>query len=109
MAKLGLAVRRRREARGWTPFRLARRAGISDAQLRTLERGEATRLGVEIAGRLAHALGTSVDVLLAEAGAIRHEEAADFNLEDALPALTDLERDLVSSLCEYLLTLRGAL
>ena len=109
MAKLGSAVRRRRQARGWTPVRLARRAGVADSQLRTLERGEASRLGIEVAARLAHALGTSVDVLLVESGLPGKDRDPGPHLEDMVAVLLDDERSLLVALCEHFLALRGAL
>lgn len=68
MNALGRSLTRRREALGWTTYRLAQHARLSDPYVRNLERGVGKRVGIEIVARLARALGTSTDDLLRDAG-----------------------------------------
>jgi len=68
MAAFGRALVRRRQAIGWTRYRLSRRAGMSDPYVRTLEHGQGKRVGIEVVVRLAGALGIGADDLLRDAG-----------------------------------------
>ena len=62
--KLGAVVKRLREARQLTQAELAKKARISQAYLSRLEAGEKTNPGIQIAQRLAKALGVPVTALL---------------------------------------------
>jgi transcriptional regulator with XRE-family HTH domain len=68
MIAFGESVVRRREALGWTRYRLSRIAGMSDPYIRALEMGHGKRVGIEVVVRLAKALGTTSDDLLRDAG-----------------------------------------
>jgi transcriptional regulator with XRE-family HTH domain len=68
MIAFGESIVRRREALGWTRYRLSRIAGMSDPYIRALEMGHGKRVGIEVVVRLAKALGTTSDDLLRDAG-----------------------------------------
>jgi len=68
MGALGRSLSRRRRTLGWTTYKLAQHAGLSDPYVRNLEKGLGKRVGIEIVARLARALGTSTDDLLHDAG-----------------------------------------
>jgi len=73
--ELGAAVRRLREARGWTQRELAERTGVSQGYIAKLEpasrpdqykSSRQTNPSLAILGRLADGLGISIEQLLKE-------------------------------------------
>lgn len=68
-AKVGDAIRRARQGRGWTQVELAEAAQLSPNYVARLERGE---LGpsLYVAHHLARALGTDIDSLLSPRRAV---------------------------------------
>jgi transcriptional regulator with XRE-family HTH domain len=67
LVALGAAIRRHRQARGWTPKQLADEAGVSRRSVGNLEMGlYSARLGAVL--DMAHALGVRLVDLLIEAG-----------------------------------------
>lgn len=68
MQALGAAVRRKREALGWTRYRLARRAGMFDVSVRWVELGLGQNVQLRTIVCLVSALDMSVDDLLRQAG-----------------------------------------
>ncbi|MFS8609827.1 MAG: helix-turn-helix domain-containing protein, partial [Gammaproteobacteria bacterium] len=75
ISPLGRNLRRYRYAQGWSQQELADRSGVSRVTIARLESGAATSASVEIAERLADALGISLAELTADpelvAGAAR--------------------------------------
>lgn len=69
----GERIALKREEKGWSQRELARQAGIAHTQVADLERGTRRGAGVDVAKRLARALGTSVDWLI---GTWEEDEAA---------------------------------
>ncbi len=67
MPNVGATIRQLREERGLTQGRLASYAGIDQSYLSKIENGLIGSVGVEIAGRIAHSLGVTVDYLLEQA------------------------------------------
>jgi transcriptional regulator with XRE-family HTH domain len=65
---LGRAIVKRREGLGWTTYRLADRAGISDPYLRRLESGNGGRVGIETVSKIARALAVTMDDILRDVG-----------------------------------------
>jgi transcriptional regulator with XRE-family HTH domain len=63
---LGRNVARLREAQGWSQSELARRSGVSQAFISSLEGGRRTKASTDTALALARALGVTVDELLRE-------------------------------------------
>jgi transcriptional regulator with XRE-family HTH domain len=61
---LGEKIKALREARGWQQQELARRARVRQALLSELESGKKTDTTGSVLGRLAWALGVSVDYLI---------------------------------------------
>ena len=57
-------IRRLREERGWTQEKLAARAKVTQGYIAQLETGTRQRLSLEVADRLARALGVGVVDLL---------------------------------------------
>jgi ribosome-binding protein aMBF1 (putative translation factor) len=62
----GRAVRRRREAVGWSQERLAQRSKVSRNFVGSVERGEQS-LTLVVAARIAKALGIKLSMLVADA------------------------------------------
>jgi transcriptional regulator with XRE-family HTH domain len=70
MGGIGAIVRSRRELAGLTQADLADKAGVKQSYLSRLEAGKRdSRPSAVVLGRIARALGVSVDELLLEAGA----------------------------------------
>lgn len=65
---LGTAIRDAREARGWSGFELARRAGVDRSRVSRIESGEARQPDPRTLTRLADALGVPSADLFALAG-----------------------------------------
>jgi len=63
-SKLGAMIRRLREEKGWTQAKLAARAKVTQGYIAQLEAGTRQRLSLEVADRLARALGVGVANLL---------------------------------------------
>ncbi len=63
---LGRSVARLRAARGWSQSELARRSGVSQTFISSLEGGRRGKATTDTAGALARALGVTVDELLRE-------------------------------------------
>lgn len=59
----GRNVRQHREARGWVRRELVEASGISPRHLVSIEQGQVPKLSLEIAHKVARALGKSVDEL----------------------------------------------
>jgi len=110
MRALGLALTRRREALGWTTYRLAERAGITDPYVRELEKGHGKRVGVMMLAKLARALDTNMDELLRDAGFTRasdgHHDKTRDELAALLTELTPAERRTLLHMGQALLELR---
>lgn len=110
MRALGLALTRRREALGWTTYRLAERAGITDPYVRELEKGHGKRVGVMMLAKLARALDASMDDLLRDAGfmpvPVGRENGAGDDLAALLTELTPAERRTLFRVGQALLELR---
>jgi len=62
--RLGAMIRRLREEKGWTQEKLAARAKVTQGYIAHLEAGTRQRLSLEVADRLARALGVGVANLL---------------------------------------------
>lgn len=63
---LGARVRRCRELRGWTQNELSERSGLAQPTISTIEMGKrGNEASIETIWRLAWALGTSLDALVA--------------------------------------------
>lgn len=60
----GQLLRAFREGKGWTPEQLAERAGLHWDTVRKLERGDRARVSVDVASKLADALGLTLDELV---------------------------------------------
>ncbi|PYN45333.1 MAG: XRE family transcriptional regulator [Candidatus Rokuibacteriota bacterium] len=60
----GATIRRLREEKGWTQETLAARAKVTQGYIAQLETGTRLRLSLEVADRLARALGVSVVALV---------------------------------------------
>jgi len=73
MATFGERLRRAREARGWTQHELAEKAGVDYFVVYRCERGTHDAPRVNIAAKLARALGVSLDVL---AGVYEEEDTS---------------------------------
>lgn len=63
MAHIGERIRKAREKRGWNQRELARHAQVNHAWIARLETGERHNISLEAAGRLAVALGITLDYL----------------------------------------------
>ena len=63
---LGRNVARLRVARGWSQSELARRSGVSQTFISSLEGGRRQGAEVNVAAALARALGVTVDELVRE-------------------------------------------
>ena len=64
--KIGRNVERLRKAKGWTQSEVARRSGVSQTFISSLEGGRRRQALVELVADLARALGCTVDDLLRE-------------------------------------------
>jgi transcriptional regulator with XRE-family HTH domain len=63
--RIGMTIRKLREARGWTQEQLAKKARVSQSYLSLLESGERGKApSIRIALRLAQALDVNVEKLL---------------------------------------------
>jgi transcriptional regulator with XRE-family HTH domain len=62
--RLGLSIRRLREAKGWDQKELARRAAISQPYLSQLETGSRPDPAISVVRKVAKALGVSLDELV---------------------------------------------
>jgi transcriptional regulator with XRE-family HTH domain len=62
--RLGAMIRRLREEKGWTQAKLAAQAKVTQGYIAQLETGTRKRLSLEVADRLARALGVGVADLL---------------------------------------------
>lgn len=82
---LGSRIRARREALAWPQERLAKGAGIKQTDVSRLELDKTPDPGVSLVARIARALYTTVEKLLAD---------ADF-MQSALPALSHAEFGLL--------------
>ena len=60
----GATIRRLREEKGWTQETFAARAKVTQGYIAQLETGTRLRLSLEVADRLARALGVSVVALV---------------------------------------------
>jgi len=60
----GAMIRRLRKEKGWTQAKLAARAEVTQGYIAQLEAGTRQRLSLEVADRLARALGVGVADLL---------------------------------------------
>jgi transcriptional regulator with XRE-family HTH domain len=70
LEQLGQAIQELRQALGWTQGRLSEMAAADRSQVSRLEAGERL-VSAPVLARIAHALGTTTDDLLARAGYIR--------------------------------------
>lgn len=61
---IGERIAERRKELGWTPYELARRAGLDVARIYEFERGDKTDCTVSTARRIARALGCGMDYLV---------------------------------------------
>jgi transcriptional regulator with XRE-family HTH domain len=88
---LARAVRHLRQARGWRQIDLGQRAGVSRQLVSQLECGELAGLTVRSIGRVAEALGASVDVTVRWQGADldRLADAAHARLAQATVTLLE--------------------
>jgi len=70
--------------RGWGPGELAYQSGVNYETLYKLRSGQRPRMSAELVGKLAHALGCSVDYLLGltDNEAPYTENQVSFNVED---------------------------
>lgn len=64
--EIGETLRRLRDERGWTQYRLAKRAGLSPSYIHKLEAGKHPRPSSETVGKLARALGVPTSELTGE-------------------------------------------
>jgi transcriptional regulator with XRE-family HTH domain len=95
---LAVAVRRAREARGWSQERLAREAGISREAIRRIEHGDrrmptklpdiATALGMQVEDLLAAEDGQQREVLFDREQRIRDLQRLAEQLRDGLDELS---------------------
>jgi Zn-dependent peptidase ImmA (M78 family)/DNA-binding XRE family transcriptional regulator len=65
VAKIGARIRRFRRQAGWTQSELARRAGITQEAVSSIESGKRSP-GLDVVTRMANAFGVTVDYLLRE-------------------------------------------
>lgn len=70
---LGERIALKRVEKGWSQRELGKRAGLSHAQVSDLERGRRRTAGLDVAKKIARALGVSLDWL---AGTWDEDEAA---------------------------------
>ena len=75
-------LREHRERCGWTQSELARRAGVPSPVISRLESGARVGLTLDVARRLARALGVGLDVL-----AGTWDDAAAATAEDPVPVI----------------------
>ena len=61
---VGERIRERREAKGWSVYRLSKEASVSSGYLSDLENAVKGRPSAEVLARIATALGTTIDYLL---------------------------------------------
>ena len=61
--QIGDRIRRRRDYLGWTQRELSRRAKVTSSTIVRLEQGDRLHVTLEVAGRIARALGVSLDYL----------------------------------------------
>ena len=71
---LGRSVARLRAARGWSQSELARRSGVSQGFISSLEGGRRLDAETRFVGALARALGVAVDDLLREPEGVPAQE-----------------------------------
>ncbi len=64
---LSTTTRRLREQRGWSQDELAKRAGVSNVHICTIEKGTRNP-SLDVLGRIAEALGVTASELLREEG-----------------------------------------
>lgn len=64
--QVGARVQEARERRGWSKRQLAQRAGVNDATILRIERGETPNPGTETLRKIAGALGVSYEELSGE-------------------------------------------
>ena len=74
MATFGERLRRLREARGWSQQELSERSGVPYITIYRCERGQHQEPRVNVAARLARALGVSLDVLADTYGDVIQDE-----------------------------------
>jgi len=87
-SSLGGRIRGQREAMGLTQHQLANMAEISRPYLSLVERGEATNLSMQILGRIALALGTTLSGLTGEsdqADVVIPPSLREFAIDERLP------------------------
>ena len=88
ISPLGRNIRRYRHAQGWSQQELADRSGVSRVTIARLESGAATSASIEIAERLADALGISLAELTADpelaAGAAKLADMVDLFVASGL-------------------------
>jgi transcriptional regulator with XRE-family HTH domain len=82
--RFGLGIRAIRRHRGWTQAQLAARAGVSQAAVSRVERGDAARATVRTLHRVAEALGARATL-----GLLWHGEGLDRLLDAAHAGLVD--------------------
>lgn len=93
----GSEVRRVREGRGWAQNALAERAGIPQPTLGRIESGKIPNPSLDIARRLAAALGASLDDLLGGV-AIAPAKAPSSVRRSILARVDQLEADMLIAL-----------
>lgn len=62
---IGLNIRLAREKAGWSVRKLSRESGVLAETISSVERGHQQDIGINKAGAIAHALGVTLDALLA--------------------------------------------
>lgn len=65
---LGNAIRRLREARGWTQGQLAIKSKVGQSHISQIERGGSRKVSAEVLSKVASVLNVRVDYLCQEAG-----------------------------------------
>lgn len=88
--EIGKRLAALREARGWSINQLAREASLNQSTVWRVESGLTKKPGIEIASKLANALGVPVEDLMPEDGTMRPGD----RLRSLEVRVSDLERDL---------------
>jgi transcriptional regulator with XRE-family HTH domain len=104
---IGVVVETRRRVFGWSRHELSQRSGVSLSQLRRLEQGESSTLGVAVFVRLARALEMTPDELLRYSG-VRTGTSSYGELRDYVDGLSLAGREALAKIAGALMDLEGS-